>query len=285
VPAVDEQLVRRAADGDRDALEAVVRAVQDDVYRLARRMLWHPADAEDATQEILVRLVTRLDAFRGEAAFGTWAYRVAVNHLLTTRRRRAERAALSFEGFGEDLAQGLDRSYAAPGVDEAVLEEEVKVGCTQAMLLCLDRGHRAAFIVGEVFDLSSDDAAWILDLTPAAYRKRLSRARERVRSFMEGHCGLVRASNPCRCRRRIGTAIATERVDPANLLFARAGGVRRGIAEMEGLHASAAVLRSHPDTRAPDALARRVLDIVRADGLSLLANRCSPAGDAPIESE
>jgi RNA polymerase sigma factor (sigma-70 family) len=284
VPAVDERLVRRAADGDRDALEAVVRAVQDDVYRLARRMLWHPADAEDATQEILVRLVTRLDAFRGEAAFGTWVYRVAVNHLLTTRRRRAERAALSFEGFGEDLAQGLDRSYAAPGVDEAVLEEEVKVGCTQAMLLCLDRGHRAAFIVGEVFGLPSDEAAWILDLTPAAYRKRLSRARERVRSFMEGHCGLVRASNPCRCRRRIGTAIATERVDLANLLFARAGAVRQGIAEMEGLHASAAVLRSHPETRAPDALARRVLDIVRADGLSLLANRCSPATDAPIES-
>ena len=285
MPAIDERLVRRAVDGDRDALEAVVRGVQDDVYRLALRMLWHPADAEDATQEILVRLVTRLDAFRGEAAFGTWAYRVAVNHLLTTRRRRAERAALSFDEFGEDLARGLDRAYAAPGVDDGLLEEEVKVGCTQAMLLCLDRGHRAAYIVGEVFDLPSEDAAWILELTPAAYRKRLSRARERVRSFMEGHCGLVRAGNPCRCHRRIGTAIATGRIDPANLLFARAGAVRRGIEEMEGLHASAAVLRSHPDSRAPDALARRVLGIVGADGLSLLANRCSPAAGAPIESE
>jgi len=284
VPALDERLVRRAADGDGDALEAVIRGVQDDVYRLAVRMLWHPADAEDATQEILIRLVTRLDAFRGEAAFGTWAYRVAVNHLLTTRRRRAERAALSFEAFAEDLAGGLDRAYAAPGVDEALLEEEVKVGCTQAILLCLDRGHRAAYIVGEVFDLPSDEAAWILGLTPAAYRKRLSRARERIRAFMEGHCGLVSAANPCRCRRRIGTAIATGRADPANLLFARSGAVRRGIEEMEGLHASAAVLRSHPETRAPDALARRVLDIVRADGLSLLANRCSPPAGAPIES-
>jgi RNA polymerase sigma factor (sigma-70 family) len=284
MPAVGERLVRRAADGDRDALEAVVRAVQDDVYRLARRMLWHPADAEDATQEILVRLVTRLDAFRGEAAFGTWAYRVAVNHLLTTRRRRAERAAMSFEAFGEDLARGLDRTYTAPGVDDALLEEEVKVGCTQAMLLCLDRGHRAAYIIGEVFDLPSDEAAWILDLSPAAYRKRLSRARDRVRGFMEGRCGLVRPGNPCRCRRRVGTAIATGRVDPANLLFARTGAVRRGIEEMEGLHASAAVLRSHPETRAPDVLARRVVDIVRGDGLSLLANRCSPDETSPIES-
>ena len=284
MPAVDERLVRRAADGDRDALEAVVRAVQDDLYRLALRMLWHPADAEDATQEILVRVVTRLGSFRGEAAFATWAYRVAVNHLLTTRRRRAERAALSFDEFGADLATGLDRAYAAPGVDDTLLEEEVKVGCTQAMLLCLDRGHRAAYIVGEVFGLPSDDAAWILDLTPAAYRKRLSRARERIRSFMESHCGLVRAENPCRCRRRLGTAIATGRVEPEHLLVARAGAVRRGIAEMEGLHASAAVFRSHPETRAPDALARRVLDILTADRLSLLADGCSPKRNAPIES-
>jgi RNA polymerase sigma factor (sigma-70 family) len=285
VSSVDGRLVRRAADGDHDALEAVVRGVQDSVYRLALRMLWHPADAADAAQEILVRLVTRLDAFRGEAAFETWAYRVAVNHLLTTRRRRVERAALSFDEFGEDLSHGLDRAYAAPGVDDALLEEEVKVGCTQAMLLCLDREHRAAYIVGEVFDLPSHEAAWILDLTPAAYRKRLSRARERVRGFMEAHCGLVRAGNPCRCRRRIGTAVAKGRVDPANLLFARPNAVRRGVEEMERLHAAAAVLRSHPETRAPDALARRVLDIVRADGLSLLANRCSRAASAPIESE
>jgi RNA polymerase sigma factor (sigma-70 family) len=284
MPAVDDRLVERARGGDRGALEALVRGVQDDVYRLALKMLWHPADAQDATQEILVRLVTGLGAFRGEAAFGTWAYRVAVNHLLTTRRRRAERAALSFEAFGEDLAGGLDRSYTAPGVDDALLEEEVKVGCTQAMLLCLDRGHRAAYILGEVFDLPSEQAAWVLELSPAAYRKRLSRARERVRSFMEGHCGLVRAENPCRCARRVGTAIATGRVDPANLLFARAGAVRRGIAEMEHLHASAAVFRSHPDVRAPEDLARRIAGVVRADRLSLLDEDCRTAAGPPIES-
>ena len=284
MPAVDDRLVRRAADGDGAALETVLRAVQDDLYRLALRMLWHPADAEDATQEILVRIATRLGSFRGEAAFGTWAYRVAVNHLLTTRRRRAERAALSFEEFAADLASGLDRAYSAPDVDDALLEEEVKVGCTQAMLLCLDRGHRAAYILGEVFELPSAEAAWVLELAPAAYRKRLSRARDRIRSFMEGHCGLVRAENACRCRRRIGTAIATGRVDPESLLFARPGAVRRGVAEMEGLHASAAVLRSHPDTRAPDAMARRVLDLVRGDRLSLLADRCSSGADAPIDT-
>jgi RNA polymerase sigma factor (sigma-70 family) len=254
VPAVDDQTVERARGGDRAALEALVRAVQDPIYALALRMLWHPADAEDAAQEILVKLVTRLDSFRGDAAFTTWAYRVAVNHLLSTRRRRAEQQALSFDEFGDDLARGLDELYDPHGVDEALLAEEVKVGCTQAMLLCLDREHRAAYILGEVFELESRDAAYALDITPAAYRKRLQRARGHVQSFMEGHCGIVDPANPCRCRRRIGAAIAQQRVASGALLFAR-----RGIADMERLHSAAAVMRSHPEARAPG----RIMELLR----------------------
>jgi len=62
-------LVARAKGGDRIALEGVVRAVQDDVFDLALRMLGHVEDASDASQEILVRLVTKLDSFRGESRF------------------------------------------------------------------------------------------------------------------------------------------------------------------------------------------------------------------------
>ena len=70
-------------------------------------MLWHPEDAEDAPQEILIRIVIRLGSFRGESAFTTWVYRVAANYLLTTRKRRAKRTAATFEGFGKDLDEGL----------------------------------------------------------------------------------------------------------------------------------------------------------------------------------
>jgi RNA polymerase sigma factor (sigma-70 family) len=202
--------------------------------------------------------VTRLDSFRGDARFTTWAYRVAVNHLLTTRRRRAERRAMSFEQFGKDLARGLDEPCDPQGVDESLLAEEVKIGCTQALLLCLDREHRAAYIVGEVFELDSREAAYALDVTPAAYRKRLQRARQRVQAFMEGHCGIVDPANPCRCRRRIGAAIAQGRVAPHSLLFAR-----RGIADMERLHSAAAVMRSHPEVRAPG----RIMELLRRSWL------------------
>jgi RNA polymerase sigma factor (sigma-70 family) len=82
-------------------------------------MLWHPHDAEDATQEILVKLLTRLSTFRGDALFSTWAYRVAVNHLLSTRRRRAEQPAMSFEAFAED-PQAASTSPTTPGTSTRV---------------------------------------------------------------------------------------------------------------------------------------------------------------------
>src|SRR5215468_2497513 len=82
--------VRAAAGGDKEAARAVLEGVQDDVYRLALRMLGHPADAEDATQEILIIVLTHLGAFRGESAFKTWVWRIAANHLQGVRRGRRE---------------------------------------------------------------------------------------------------------------------------------------------------------------------------------------------------
>jgi len=282
VDQVPSELVEAARGGDRAALERLVRAVEDDVYGLAVRMLWYPADAEDATQEILIRVVTHLGSFRGEAAFGTWVYRIAANHLLTARRRRAERAVLSFDDFAADLAEGLDTPHDPRGVDEELLAQEVKIGCTQGMLLCLDREHRLAYLLGEVFELPSDHAAYVLETTPAAYRKRLSRARERIRSFMQGHCGLVNPANACRCTRRIGRAIAVGRVDPERLLFAthprRNPEVRAAVGEMERLHAAAAIFRSHPRYRAPGAAADAIAELLRTQWLALVSpDEGSPA--------
>ena len=269
-----EMLVRRAKDGDGHALEDLVLAVNDGLYNLALRMLWHPQDAEDATQEILVKLLTRLGSFRGEAAFTTWAYRVAANHLITTRRRRAERQDLSFDAFAVDLMQGLadPRDH---GVDEHLLEEEVKIGCTQGMLLCLDREHRLAYILGEVFEINSIEAAFIAETTPQAFRKRLQRSRQRIASFMRGNCGIVDPENACRCRRRINAAVARGRVKPAALHFAthprRDPAVRRGVAEMDRLHDAAAVFRSHPHYESPAAVAEAVTKLLRSTDLQLLA--------------
>lgn len=251
---VSSQLVAAAAGGDRGALEQLLSLVAGDVRRLAQRMLWDPEDAQDATQEILVKVATRLSTFRGEARVTTWVHRIAVNHLLTTRCRRAEDPALTFTAFGADLAQDLDLPHDPRGVDENLLAEEVMVGCTQAMLLCLDRELRMAYILGEVLGYTSEEAAELCEISPPAFRKRLERARTRIQSFMTGHCGLIDPANACRCRRRIGAAIARERVDPDRLQFA--GRVASLRLDMERFCDAGALFRSHPELReAPELVA------------------------------
>jgi RNA polymerase sigma factor (sigma-70 family) len=84
----DGRVVRHAIGGDGDALELLVRRHQRWVYNLAVRMLAHPHDAEDATQEIFIKAMTRLSSFEERSSFRTWLYRIAVNHVLYMKRGR-----------------------------------------------------------------------------------------------------------------------------------------------------------------------------------------------------
>ncbi|HZO13401.1 MAG TPA: RNA polymerase sigma factor [Polyangiaceae bacterium] len=201
-----EDVARQALAGDRDAVAQLVRALQGDVYALALRMLWHREDAEDATQEIMVRVVTRLSQFDFESRLKTWVYRVATNYLLDVKKSPLERRKLSFASFADDLA--TDLSDEGPGqAERSLLTEEVKIGCTLAMLQCVDREHRLAYILGDVLGLPADEATAALAIEPATYRKRLQRARERIEAFTRAHCGLVSDDTVCRCHRRVPAAI------------------------------------------------------------------------------
>jgi RNA polymerase sigma factor (sigma-70 family) len=269
-------LVARAVDGDKAALEKVVRLLQDPLCRLALRMTWRPADAEDATQEILIRVVTRLASWRGEVELLTWAYRIGVNYLLNLRRKTPREAQqLSLDEFRADLADGLaDAGYRGP--EAAVLAEEVRLSCTQSMLQCLERGGRVAFVLSDIFELSSADAAWILQTSPAAYRKRLERARHRIRAFMESTCGLVNPGAFCRCARRVPKAIAAGRVDPRRPSFTvhpvspSGRGVAEAADQLHRLHDAAAVLRAHPDYAAPQAKVDAIVALLQSGRFPLL---------------
>ena len=89
----DHALVIRARSGDRDALEELARRHQAWIYNIAVRMLYHPQDAEDATQEILLKALTRLSSFESRSSFRTWLYRITFNHVLNMKRGRAEKEA------------------------------------------------------------------------------------------------------------------------------------------------------------------------------------------------
>src|SRR5262245_48490221 len=215
-----EDLARLAIDGDRGALDLVVRELQPDIYGLALRMLWNREDAEDATQEILVRIVTRLSQFDFRSRLRTRAYRVAVNYILDVKKSAVERLHLSFERFADDLTQGL-AIEGTSDTEQSLLVEEVKVGCALAMLQCLDRPHRLAYILGEIMELPGPEAAESLDISPDLFRKRLQHARSAVIAFTKAHCGLVFDAAPCRCNRRVASAIKNGHVDVHQLTFAR----------------------------------------------------------------
>ena len=218
-PTSLEDLARRALEGDREALDGLAHALQGDIYGLALRMLWNREDAEDATQEILVRVVTRLSQFGFRSTLKTWAYRVAVNYILDAKKSAMERLNLGFERFAEELEHGLQPSGADDVVD-SMLIDEVKVGCSLAMLQCLDRPHRAAYVLGEIMELSGPEAVEVLEIAPALFRKRLQIAREAVVTFMQSHCGLVSDAAPCRCHRRVPSTAASS-ADTQPLQFAR----------------------------------------------------------------
>jgi RNA polymerase sigma factor (sigma-70 family) len=260
----EQEQISAALKGDKTALETLITDVQSDLYNLAVRMLWHPQDAEDATQEIIIKLITKLSTFAGKSSFKTWAWRIAINHLLNIRKRRAEQDNLSFEDMAQDLDTFLadDKLPVEDEVQQKLLIEEAKIGCMQAMLLCLKRDERAAYILGDILGITDKEGAIVFEISASAYRKRLSRARQRIRDFMQNKCGIYDPENPCRCSRRVKTAIVHQRINPDKFLFAQDGENQKvldGIQMINEVERVGALYKTHPQYQSPEFL-QKVLD-------------------------
>ena len=267
-----------ATRGDLAALDAVITAIQDGVHNLAVRMLGHRDDAADATQEILLKVVTHLGSFRGEAAFTTWVFQVARNHLLNAVTRAREPPMQSLDAMAERLDAGLEfAAQLAPGAhsdptpEERLAARQLGLACTQNMLMALDREQRLVMILDSVFDLPSRQAAEVLGCSPEAYRQRLSRARARLDAFVGQRCGLASPEARCRCDRQL-PAVAAARAagQPMAAPLARS---RRETAELEQrfdalrqLGDAAALLRAHPDYQAPDTMRQALRGVLQASG-------------------
>jgi RNA polymerase sigma factor (sigma-70 family) len=216
---IDRVLIERAVDGSRDALRGFVERHQDFVFNLALKMFGSRSDAEDLTQEVLVKVITSLKGFRHASSVKTWLYRITVNHFLKTKRRAMEVTVSDFETYFDEIAAVPEEEPdAALAIADATVEE-LRLRCTSGMLMCLDRDQRLAFILGAVFAVPTSVAAEILDITPGSYRVRLHRARRDLVSWMNARCGLVDASNPCSCRGKTAAYVKQGVVDPQRLVF------------------------------------------------------------------
>jgi RNA polymerase sigma factor (sigma-70 family) len=266
----DEDLVLQAKNGDWDSFEQLIRRHQAWIFNIAVRMVRKREEAEDVTQEVLLKILTKLSTFQGKSSFRTWLYRIVVNHVLNLKQRPKE---ITFSELGKLIEQLPDQALPDPSevsLPLSVLVEEAKVACTLGMLLCLDQRQRLVFILGEVFGVNSEMGAELMDLSPSNFRQLLTRARRDLYNYMHDKCGLINQSNPCRCARKTRSFIEQGYIDPEHRQFTRehlgqiAEVASDRTQELDQLveQQHAVIYREHPFLAAPDQAIRlrRLID-------------------------
>jgi len=198
----------------------LVEKYQPYLYNLALRLVYAKEDAQDLCQDVWVKIFNSLDKFEEKADFKTWSYKIMMNHFLNEKRKYTELNFDNFEQTVEKLGvEKLSNEYDEP--EKKLLINEAKVGCMMGMLLCLDKEQRAVLVMGDVFEIPSTIAAGIFEVSAENFRKKLSRARKDLYSYMNDHCGLVNKSNKCRCEHKTQAMINEGYVDANNLLFSK----------------------------------------------------------------
>ena len=260
-----EILVQKANSGDRKSLELLVLNIKDYVYNLSLKMLLYPHDAEDATQEILIKIVTHLSTFTNKSKFTTWVYRVATNYLLRYKGKKMKGFIMPFDEYAVLIDKGHSNNvnYTTNEGELSLLEEEVKVSCTQGLLLCLNVSDRMVYVLAEILEFNSKEGAEIMEITAENFRKKLSRSRTKIRNFLNNKCGLANPKNPCRCNKKIDFLIKEKIVNPKDLRFA--GFSQRSIDlvdKLGDLEKSIAIYRNVPIAKAPKIIFNNIKQVL-----------------------
>ncbi|RLD21887.1 MAG: RNA polymerase subunit sigma-70 [Bacteroidetes bacterium] len=213
-------LVDKVLDGDSKALDKLVDIHQAFIYNVAWKMTHSKEDALDLTQEVLIKVVTKLSTFKRKSAFRTWLYRIVFNEFLQTKRKAKEDVFPSFEAHDEQLNAVPDPELTpAEKLEIKDYTQEVKLRCTSAMLICLDREQRLIYLLGDSFGIDHNIGAEIFSISKQNFRVKLSRARKELHNYMEYRCGLIKKSNPCRCSKKAKSALKMGVLNENNLIF------------------------------------------------------------------
>ena len=275
------ETITAATQGQLLAIDSLLLSIQPGVFNLSLRMLGNRDDAEDATQEILLKVITHLGGFEGRSAFTTWVFQIARNHLLTAITRAKESPEVSLDAMAERLQEGLEFGAAQIGAGQAtaslspedkVAARQVALGCTQNMLMALDREQRLIYVLDMVFGLPSKDAADVLGISPEAYRQRLGRARGKLEAFTGSTCGLVNPDADCTCERQL-PALKHQRESGAAAAPSIMALHRSEMLEAERnfdafvrLCDTAALFRAHPQYQVPAALHGAIRAVLSVEG-------------------
>lgn len=189
-PLSDEALVLRARERDEAAVRTLTQRFNRRLFRVARSILRDDAEAEDVVQEAFVRAFTGLAMFRGDASFGTWITRIAMNEALG--RLRSRRPTVDWQSYGENRTheQVLDVPLSAVGDDpERIMAQgEIRVVLEQAIDELPD-SFRAVFVARLVEGMTVEETADLFGLKTETVKTRLHRARLLLRESLDKQLG------------------------------------------------------------------------------------------------
>ena len=186
----EEDLVRRALMRDEAAVRALTTRYNRRLFRVARGILRNDAEAEDVVQETYVRAFTGLDMFRGDAAFGTWITRIAMNEALGRLRKR--KPSVDWESYGENRTQAqiIDFPVSAVSIDpeKTMAQGEIRVVLEKAIDQ-LPVAFRIVFVARIFEGMTVEETADLFSLKPETVKTRLHRARALLREELESQLG------------------------------------------------------------------------------------------------
>lgn len=216
----DKELINDALGGSKNALEYLLKRHYNFIYNVALRFVLNPDDAQDLTQEAVVKVITKLSQFNQTSEFRTWLYRIVFNHFLNSKRHKLETVIYDFGDYGDSLDNIAFEEITNQEQEEFKDKiEDAKIGCMTGMLLCLNREQRLVYILGEIFEVDSKTGANLIEISAENFRQQLNRARKDLYNFMNSKCGLLNSSNPCRCPKKTKGFIKAGWVNEQDLQF------------------------------------------------------------------
>ena len=274
------ETVKAATQGQLLAIDNLLLTLQPGVFNLALRMLGNRDDAADATQEILLKVITHLGNFESRSAFTTWVFQIARNHLLTAITRARECPEVSLDAMAERLQMGLEFGATLEGFrahagtlspEDKRAARQVALGCTQNMLMALNREERLIYVLDTVFGLPSKQSAEVLGVSPDAFRQRLGRVRGKLEAFTNNTCGLVNPDASCKCDRQLPAMkhlLATGAEPPSMAAIHRSEMLEAGrqFDAFVRLCDTAALFRAHPQYQVPAELSGAIRAVLSVEG-------------------
>jgi RNA polymerase sigma-70 factor (ECF subfamily) len=183
--ATEEALISRILKGERDLFVELIRPYQRTVYATLVSMLRSKEDAEDVTQDVLLKALARLDQFRRESAFGTWLIQIAINEAKMRKRKLRRGVMFSLTNGSEQDGAYIPKDFAdwREIPSEALERSEIREALADALIL-LEEHYRLAFILRDVNELSTEETANALGISRGAVKTRLRRARLMLRDIL-----------------------------------------------------------------------------------------------------